>query len=123
VDALTIEQLTQYRDHLVPSRPVKKIEDVAQTLVVESDGTVVPLTHGVNRALRLGSLSDARLSVLARRWLDSGSADEMAEACERAWIELTTVSADAAVYWYEEVAARTLTASPVIPRATSSARN
>ena len=114
VDAVTIDQLLEYRDHLVPDRPVTALIDAAPILVVDADGSVVPLTHEVSRTLALGSLADARLDVLAHDWLASGRADRLAEACERTWAELTGVSFPPAAYWYDEVAARTK-ASPVLP--------
>jgi len=107
VDAVTIDQLLEYRDHLVPDRPVTALIDAAPILVVDADGSVVPLTHEVSRTLALGSLADARLGVLARDWLASGRADRLAEACERTWTELTEASVPSAAYWYDEVAART----------------
>ena len=107
VDALTARQLIEYRGHMVPDRPVRKLTDAAPTLVVEANGTVLPLTHEINRGLTLGSLDDARLSSLARNWLDAGHGDILAEACERTWTELTAAGPYDAVYWYDEVAART----------------
>jgi MoaA/NifB/PqqE/SkfB family radical SAM enzyme len=113
VDAVTLEQLVEYRDHLVPDRPVGELVDVAPVLVVGADGAVVPLTHEVSRALRLGSLADARLASLAREWLAAGRADMLAAACEQTWAELMETR-PTAVYWYDEVAARThdLAATP-----------
>jgi hypothetical protein len=54
-------------------------------------------------------LAQARLSSLARDWLAAGQGDRLADACERTWTELTAVNRTPAVYWYEEVAARTHT--------------
>ncbi len=107
VDALTIEQLVAYRDHVVPNRPVVDIVDVAPILIVEADSSVMPLTHEVSRKFQLGSLADARLSLLAGDWIASGRGDDLARACERTWVELTGVRRTSAVYWYDEVAART----------------
>jgi MoaA/NifB/PqqE/SkfB family radical SAM enzyme len=107
VDALEIEQLVRYRADLVPHRPVTSLIDVAPVLIVDADGSVLPLTHEVDRGLRLGSLSDARLSVLSHDWLAGGRGDVLAEACEQTWTDLTEAGTSAAVYWYDEVAART----------------
>ena len=92
VDALTVEQLIEYRDHVVPDRPVRKLVDVAPILVVEASASVMPLTHEVSRTLKLGSLVDARLSSLARDWLAAGRGDMLADACKRTWVELVGVS-------------------------------
>jgi MoaA/NifB/PqqE/SkfB family radical SAM enzyme len=107
VDAITFEQLVEYRDHLVPETPVERLVDVATTLVVDADGSVVPLTHEVTAGLRLGSLFDARLASLERDWLRGGGGDALAAACGRTWAELAESVPPFAVYWYDEVGART----------------
>ena len=107
VDAVTTDQLAAYHDNFVPDLPVTDLVDVAPILVVDADGSVVPLTHEVSRSLALGSLADARLAVLAQDWLASGRADRLAEACERTWSTLTGAAGAPALYWYDEVAVRT----------------
>jgi MoaA/NifB/PqqE/SkfB family radical SAM enzyme len=105
VDALTLEQLLAYRLHLVPTRPVTNVVDVAPVLIVDADGLVLPLTHDLDRAFALGSLLDRELGPLAESWLAAGCGDALAEACGLAWRELTATSRPPAVYWYDEVAA------------------
>ena len=107
VDAVTSGQLRAHRDEFVPARPVLDLTSIAPVLVVEADGNVLPLTHELRPDLRLGSLKWSRLEALARDWLLAGSADTLAEACAQTWHELTTPPAMTAVYWFEEVAART----------------
>jgi sulfatase maturation enzyme AslB (radical SAM superfamily) len=107
VDALTQDQLRAFRDRLVPSRPVLRLTDVSPLLIVGADGVVMPLTHEVDPAFSLGSLRFARLRDAARRWLESGTADRLAGACERTWTDLAQAGEEPAVYWYECVAART----------------
>ena len=107
VDALTTAQLRAYPTQVVPQRPIAALTDVAPVLVVEADGTVVPLTHELDRQLALGTLAQARLSVLARAWLASGGGESLTRACERTWTELSSQRAESAFYWYDEVAART----------------
>jgi len=107
VDALTTEQLTAYRSHVVPQRPIRNLADVSPVLVVEADATVMPMTHEVSRKLKLGSLADAHLSSLAKSWLAAGHGDRLADACERTWADLMAGSQQPAIYWYDEVAART----------------
>ena len=65
------------------------------------------MTHDVSPSLRLGSLTVADLDSLAADWLDAGCGDRLAEASERTWAELTGGACPLAVYWYDEVAART----------------
>jgi len=107
VDAITADQLLDHRAALVPQRPVTELADVAPVLVVDGDGTVIPMTHDVSSSLRLGSLREADLAILARAWLAASGGDRLAAACERAWLELTSATPPLAVYWYDEVAART----------------
>ena len=87
-------------------------------LVVNPDATVLPLTHELSPSLALGSLTSARLSELAPRWLASGKATALASACERTWAQLTSGLIPPAVYWFDEVAARTQPAR--LPLATAS---
>jgi MoaA/NifB/PqqE/SkfB family radical SAM enzyme len=107
VDAITHQQMVAYRKHLVPKRPVTEFVEVAPILVIEADGSVMPLTHEVDRILKLGALPKARLSSLVRDWLAFGHGDMLADACERAWVELTEQRPILATYWYDEVATRT----------------
>ncbi len=106
VDAITMRQLLEYREHLVPKCPVRELVEIAPILVVEADGTVMPLTHELYRTLKLGSLRDARLRTLSESWLAAGRGDVLASACARTWDELVRNPAHA-VYWYEEVGRRT----------------
>ena len=112
VDAVTAEQLAAYRDHLLPRRPVQELVAVAPVLVVQANASVMPMTHEINPKLQLGSLTNARLSTLADNWLAAGHGDTLAQACEQTWTELTTESPAHAVYWYDEVAARTKMTMP-----------
>jgi Fe-coproporphyrin III synthase len=112
VDALLGEQLESFHAALVPG-PLAQLADAAPILVIESDSTVMPLTHEVSRDLALGRLLDSDLRSLARAWLTDGRADRLALACERTWRELTRADTVSAVYWYDEVAARTF--APRIP--------
>jgi MoaA/NifB/PqqE/SkfB family radical SAM enzyme len=120
VDALSSEQLLLYRQHLVPNRPVKRLTDVASVLVVEPDGSVVPLTHEVSNTLSLGSLRKERLSMLAAHWLAAGRGELLASACERTWDELSKTKTTYAFYWYDEVGAHTNHPDLICPATLSS---
>lgn len=106
VDALTLDQLLNYREHVVPRRPVRSLVAVAPVLIVEPDGSVMPMTHELHRTLQIGSLRNGRLSTLVSDWLAAGRGDMLALACERTWTELARELRSDAVYWYDEVAAR-----------------
>ncbi len=51
------------------SDPGGPLAERVRPLVIEADGTVVPIEHGFDRALALGSLLDAPLRELAPRWV------------------------------------------------------
>jgi len=107
VDALTAEQLHTRRPSLVPARPVADLVAIAPVLVVDADATVLPLTHEIHPGFSLGSLAHDRLAALASDWMRAGCADSLADACAQTWTELTDAPLDHAVYWHDEVAART----------------
>ena len=107
VDAVTAEQILLHFDALVPLRPVHRLVDVAPVLVVDPAGRVIPMTHEVSSSLWLGSLYDGGLTELSSDWLAAGGGDVLAQACEQTWAELTERRSPHAVYWYDEVAART----------------
>ena len=75
-------------------------------LIVDADGAVVPLTHELREGLALGSLHERSLRALARAWLQSGDGDRLAQTCALTWAQLSAGDPLAAVYWYDEVAAR-----------------
>jgi MoaA/NifB/PqqE/SkfB family radical SAM enzyme len=56
--------------------------ELVSPLVVEADGTVVPLQHGFTRALALGSLLDHSLAQLAEAWRATRYPD-LVEVCQR----------------------------------------
>jgi MoaA/NifB/PqqE/SkfB family radical SAM enzyme len=115
VDALTADQLREHRCSLVPRRPVTDLAAVAPVLIVDADGTVIPLTHDVSPSLRLGTLTETcGLAALADEWLAAGRGDRLAEACERTWTELNGAIVPLAVYWYDVVAVQTRTLAPAL---------
>jgi MoaA/NifB/PqqE/SkfB family radical SAM enzyme len=69
----------QYDTPAIPTEPTTQGEDRAvglahlvAPLVIEADGTVVPVTHGLARTYALGNLYDSRLRDLAREWASVG---------------------------------------------------
>lgn len=81
------------------------LAELVAPLVIETDGTVVPLQYGAARHLALGNLNVSRLAVLAERWRREGQ-----PAFRRLCAEtLATVAATAdlpIVNWFEEFARR-----------------
>ena len=78
VDAVSADQLHQFRGSLVPRRPVTASSDVAPVLIVAADGSVIPMTHDV---------SPPSARVAARRrprlWRASGWPPDTANASPR----------------------------------------
>jgi MoaA/NifB/PqqE/SkfB family radical SAM enzyme len=107
VDALIVDQLLKFRDCFIPKAPVINLVDVAPILIIQADTSVVPLTHEVNRSLHLGSLTNARLALLAQDWLNAGMGKRLADVYERTWSELITMRSGMALTWYDEVSLRT----------------
>ncbi|HEY1258235.1 MAG TPA: hypothetical protein VGF34_03235 [Stellaceae bacterium] len=62
--------------------PHARLADLIAPLVVEADGTAVPLQHGFPRRYALGNLRCARLPVLAARWRSGGGYAGFREYCE-----------------------------------------
>ncbi|WP_196481820.1 radical SAM protein [Burkholderia stagnalis] len=106
VDVLARQQLLQHRHLIIPSLPVTSLTDVSPVLIVRSDAYVLPLTHDINPAFWLGTLDERSLACLAQSWLGSGSAEKLVDACARTWAGIAE-SGTPAVYWFDEVAART----------------
>jgi Fe-coproporphyrin III synthase len=78
-------------------------------LVIEADGTVVPLGYGFGRAYAMGSLLDQSLDVLARRWIEHDYV-QFRELCRRVYAEATQKSELPFLNWYELIGSRSLDA-------------
>ncbi len=84
-----------------------RLADLVSPLVVETDGTVVPLQHGFPRRHALGNLNDAPLPVLAARWRESGSYARFRAECEATARAVTNdPGALPAFDWFEAVSGR-----------------
>jgi len=86
--------------------------DLVSPLVIEADGTMVPLQYGLARPYTLGSVRTARLRDLARDWKRDGYL-AFAELCARAFRQLEDAPLPLA-NWYATV---TRTAAEPVPAA------
>lgn len=68
VDVASIRALRRLADE-PPSSTGTRLADVVSPLVIEADGTVVPLQFGFARAFALGRLGSQRLDDMAAGWL------------------------------------------------------
>jgi MoaA/NifB/PqqE/SkfB family radical SAM enzyme len=84
--------------------PANLAESVAP-LVVEADGTVVPLGYGFGRHYALGTLIDGRLRDLAQQWMTS-SYSQFRELCRRVYVDVCKPSQLPFLNWYELVGLR-----------------
>jgi len=74
-------------------------------LVVETDGTVVPLSYGFPRRYALGNLHEMPLCRLAARWQEGGL-PEFRALCRSTFDELTAEDGPRFTNWYERVGRR-----------------
>ncbi len=83
-----------------------RLANLVSPLVVEADGTVVPLQHGFPRRHALGNLHAAPLRILATQWRQSGGYARFRAECE-ATLQRVTSDRDAlpAFNWFEAVSA------------------
>ncbi len=81
-----------------------RLADLISPLVVEADGTVVPLQYGFPRAYALGNLNDMTIVEMAQRWFS-----EARLGWEGLWDRTSSLLCQAAelpfVNWYESVVA------------------
>jgi Fe-coproporphyrin III synthase len=85
---------------------VSGLADLLSPLVVEADGTVVPLQYGFSRLHVLGNLHDASLRMLVARWLEDGGYVHFRAHCEETLDEvLANQDALPAFNWFEQVSA------------------
>jgi MoaA/NifB/PqqE/SkfB family radical SAM enzyme len=81
------------------------LTELVSPLIVEADGTVVPLQYGFPREYALGNLHDAPLQELTERWQAGGLA-AFRSLCRRTFEELTVPTELPIFNWYQEVARR-----------------
>ena len=92
------------------SNPSSPLAERVRPLVIEADGTVVPLEYGFGRHLALGNLHNAPLRELAPRWLIERY-PEFRRLCRRAFEAATSDAESPIANWSEALRQATLTAS------------
>jgi len=88
-----------------PAAREARFAELVSPLVVEADGSVVPLQYGLARHLALGNLHDAPLGDLARLWRASARSAEFRKLCRRVFTAIAAPSDLPFVNWYERVGA------------------
>jgi MoaA/NifB/PqqE/SkfB family radical SAM enzyme len=109
-DLLAREFLAEYparffatpRTHDDESRP---FAESVSPLILEPDGTLVPLGHGFPRPFALGNLRDASFPELARDWRATREV-EFRRICEKIWEDARRPAEWPFINWYSEVRRR-----------------
>lgn len=78
---------------------------IVNPLVIEPDGTVVPLQYGLSRQYALGNLHAAPLRALATAWRQDGY-HQFRAMCQRAFMQATTPTSLPIVNWYDALGAK-----------------
>ena len=86
----------------VPQEQNARLSDVISPLIIEADGTVVPLQYGFPRAYALGNLTSARLSSMDNTWRQNSMASFHA-LCRTAYEQVTSAT-PRFISWYDTVA-------------------
>lgn len=79
------------------------LADLVSPLVIEADGTVMPLQYGLSHELALGRLQEAPLRELAARWRRERYRD-FKDLCRRTFQKLSHSTELPFTNWYREIA-------------------
>lgn len=93
-----------------------RLAECVTPLVVESDGTVVPLGYGFARAYALGCLLDLPLRELAPRWIATGYL-QFRELSRQVYAQASEPSILPFLNWYELIELRSADSATSIPSA------
>jgi MoaA/NifB/PqqE/SkfB family radical SAM enzyme len=74
--------------------------DLISPLIIEADGTVVPMQHGFDRNYALGNLNEASLGELTKHWRQERY-PAFRELCQHVYQELTAPADLPIMDWYE----------------------
>lgn len=80
-----------------------RFADLVSPLIIEADGTVVPMQYGFPRAYALGNLKQARLESLMAAWRSQRQA-AFYQLCGDAYASVTQASKPFFLSWYDLVA-------------------
>jgi hypothetical protein len=81
------------------------LSELLSPLIIEADGTVVPIEYSFGRHYALGRLQDARLPELAARWRRTAQS-AFRHLCRSVYKEATAPEQPAVVNWYGLVSRR-----------------
>jgi MoaA/NifB/PqqE/SkfB family radical SAM enzyme len=78
------------------------LSDLVSPLIIEADGTVVPVQHGFSRKYALGNLQQAPLRELAARWKQERY-QPFRDLCRRVFEGITTADGLPLTNWYDAI--------------------
>jgi hypothetical protein len=82
-----------------------KLADLVAPIVIEADGTVVPLQYGFGRRYALGNIKEEPMSALSRRWQADGY-ERFLALCREAHDQYVTGPQSFQYFnWYEAITA------------------
>jgi MoaA/NifB/PqqE/SkfB family radical SAM enzyme len=110
-ELLRMEPSRAFADRLPDQWQSMPLSALVNPLVVEADGTVVPVQHGFDRRFALGDLRAASLADLAERWRRHRYA-EFRALCRRAWQGVVESPDCQLVNWYESLQREALRFQP-----------
>jgi MoaA/NifB/PqqE/SkfB family radical SAM enzyme len=121
LDFVSVRSLSRAPDRAFAtdvSAETSSLSELASPMVIEEDGTVVPLQYGMAREYALGNLHDANLRQLGQRWRRIGY-KRFRSLCGAVFQELTISNAAPYVNWYEAVAHKVIAADDHLSRGPS----
>lgn len=86
-----------------PPRHDASLSTWLDLLVLESDGTMVPLQYGFPRDFAIGNIREGRLPQLAQRWIETRG-DDFRALCRGVYAELLDPNALPFHNWFERIA-------------------
>jgi len=108
IDILTRQFLREnpkrfYSELLPADDDSKKLSELISPLVLEDDGTVVPLLFGFSREYQLGNLNQEPLRKMAPKWRQE-KLDKFQILCKSVYQRETATDENAFFNWYEAMA-------------------
>lgn len=109
-DAMAARPASVFADPTPPGDD-RLLGELLSPLIVEPDGTVVPVEYDFGRHWALGNLRDARLPTLIARWRSERLA-AFFELCRRVQRDATADAQPAVINWYSRLAAASAQPQP-----------
>ncbi len=107
VDLVTRKQIQVnaqrfFADDMPPDPSQFALAELVSPLIIEADGTIVPIRYGFDREFALGNLNDILLAEAAGWWRQERFRS-FRELCRQVFEEVTIQSSHQFVNWYEEI--------------------